>query len=367
MLRLNTVIADSDENYVNRLMKHLIDHHGSKFQVHSFTNKEVFKKYIEENSKIIDVVVTTQEMYFEELDDIGIKLICVLDDGKLLKEYTKCEILDKFQLAESIANNVLKKYTEKTDIIITAKGERDTKTIAVYSPISGSGKTTIAYSIALKLAHSGQRVFYLNFEDNATTEMFFDTKGDEDLSQILFYLKAQVKNLALKIDFIKKEDPNTGINYFNPLKSNLELEEITAKEYAMLLRELKNLSNYDYIIVDLGSGFNEKIAEVLNQVDNIVLTIVNDITLKVKTAGIIKDFEILYERKRTNLYNKIYIIENKFKEINSLENEFLVGGIGVSQNIPFSEQLYYKNGEKYSINVTGEYGKAIEKLIQKIG
>ena len=366
LIRLNTVIADSDENYVNRLSNFLIDHHGSKFQAHSFTKKEFFKGYVEKNSKIIDVVLVTTDLYFEELEEIGVNLVCILSDGKLPREYKNAEILDKFQLAESLANNIIKTYTEKTDVIITAKGTKATKTIAVYSPLSGSGKTTVAMGLAQKMVSAGQMVFYLNFEDNATTDMFFDTTGESDLSHILFYLKAKVKNLAVKIDFIKKEDANTGIHYFNPLKSNLELEEITSGEYSALLSELKNISCYDYVIVDLPSCFNEKVADILNQVDSVILTIANDLMLKAKTASVIKDIELIYERKRINLYNKLNIVQNKTRATNSLEGNFSIGKVGVDNSLPFCDCLYFKNGEKYSMNLTGDFSDALDILLKKV-
>lgn len=366
LIRLNTVIADLDENYVNRLSNFLIDHHGSKFQVHSFTKREFFKEFVEKNVDNIDVVLVTTDLYFEELEEMGVNLVCILSDGKLPREYKNVEILDKFQLAQSLVNNIIKTYTEKTDVIITTKGTKETKTIAIYSPLSGSGKTTIALGLSQKMVSAGKKVFYLNFEDNASTNMFFDTTGSSDLSHILFYLKAKVKNLAVKIDVTKKEDVNTGIHYFNPLKSNLELEEITSNEYSLLLNELKNLSSYDYVVVDLPSSFNEKVADILNQVDSVILTIANDLMLKAKTESVIKDFELIYERKRINLYNKLHIVQNKAKASNSLEGIFSIGRVGVDNSIPFCDGLYFKNGEKYSLNLTGQFSTSLDALVKKI-
>jgi cellulose biosynthesis protein BcsQ len=366
MLRLNTVIGDCDENYTNRLSKFLMDHYGSQFEVHSFTNKDLLKEYVEKNYKMIDVLLITPDVYFEEIEDIGIQLVCILSDGKLLKDYPKSELLDKFQLAQTIANRVIQLFSEKTDVVITSKGDKDTKIIGVYSPLSGSGKTSIAYGLSIRMSIAGKKVFYLNLEENATTEMFLDTQGEGDLSQVLFYLKAKVKNLSVKIDSIKKEDPNSEIHYFNPLKSHLELEEVTAREYLSLLTELKNSSFYDAIIVDLSSGFNQKIAEVLNHGDRIVFTITKDEALKAKTRAIIKDFDILYQRKRVNLYHKLLILQNKWIEEDSMEEIFSMGGVGVSMHIPYEEKMAVKNGDKLTLNMAGDFAKGLDELMKRI-
>jgi cellulose biosynthesis protein BcsQ len=366
MLRLNTVIADEDENYLNRLSKFLMDHHGSQFEVHSFTKRDLLRAYVENNAKTIDVVLCTPDLYFDEIEDLGIQLVCILSDGKLSKEYPKSEIFDKFQLAETIANRVMHLFSEKTDVVIKTQGRKDTKIFGVYSPLSGSGKTSIAYGLCLRMAMAGKKVFYLNFEDNATTELFFDTQGEADLSQVLFYLKTKVKNLSVKIDAIKKEDPNSGIHYFNPLKSHLELEDVTAKEYLTLLKELKSFSLYDAIIVDLSAGLNEKIAEVLNYGERILLPLVKEESLKAKTAGVIKDFDILYQVKRINLYHKLLILQNKWKEEDSMEEIFSMGGVGVTMHIPFEEKMYVKNGDKLTLNLSGAFGKGLDELEKRL-
>jgi hypothetical protein len=367
LIRLNTVIADADASYLNRLSQFLIDRYGNHYQVRSFTDKTLFKEYMEANANRIDVLLVTPEVYFEGLDDLGCKLVCILSDGKSSKSYPHCEILDKFQLAETLSANVLRLYAEKNNVYIAPKGRKATQIIGVYSPLSGSGKTSVALGLAILGSMSGKEIFYLNIEENATTGMFFDTMGDADLSKVLFYLKAKIKNASVKIDHVKKTDAQTGIHYFSPPKSNLELEEVTFLEYLTLLRELKNMAYYDTILVDMGSGFDSKIAGVLNEADDIVLTLVKDVSTNAKMSAMTKDFEILYEREQIHLYSKLHLVQNKCLEGDSMEGQILLRDNPVSVVLPFSKDIYVENDSKYALNMTSEFGRALEKLWQRVG
>jgi len=366
---MNIVIADSDSSYLDGLANYLIDNHSNRFQVHSFTKKDFFQAYVEKNPTIIDIILVCPEMYFLGLEKLGIKLLCILSDGKLPMQYEHCEVISKYQLADSLASHLIHMYTQKTNIIIMQKGKNKSRVISIYSPLPGSGKTSIAYGLALKAASEGKKVFYLNIEDNATTDLFLDTDGAEDLSHILFYLKAKIKNLSTRMDLVKKEDKTTGIHYFSPPKSNLELDEIIADEYINLITELRTMGNYDFILLDMHSGFNSKIASVLGESDNIVFVVTDEITLKVKTAGIVKDFEILYNREKINIYNKLLIVQNKFKSGNSIIGSFSIGQNNISLNIPFDENILIQNNEnneKCTLNLSGIFGESLEELLRKL-
>jgi MinD-like ATPase involved in chromosome partitioning or flagellar assembly len=257
-------------------------------------------------------------------------------------------------------------YSTNNKFDVFHKTPKKTHIVSMFSPLSGSGKTTICVGLCQKASEDGLRVFYLNLEDNQTTGLFFDTESKADLSHILFYLKGKHKNISEKINSVKNTDKATGINYFSPPKSHLELDELTPLEYVTLLREIKKLAIYDYIFVDIHSSINEKTVSVLCESDNIVFVVYDDICINVKSKSVIKDFDILYKRQKINLYNKMLIVNNKFISGMKYLQDYKLGKIGILMNLPYDEKILLQTGEKFCINTTGLFGESLNELYRKL-
>jgi len=92
--------------------------------------------------------------------------------------------------------------------------------VAIYSPIGGSGKTTVAVNSAVHCAKKGLEVFYLNLENFQSTPLYFNCKKERNLSELLRCLK-QGRNVAAKIRQIKQKDADYGVHYFVPPEMSL--------------------------------------------------------------------------------------------------------------------------------------------------
>lgn len=393
------MIADTDEFYLKQLTRYMITHFGHQFRINQFTKKDFFEAFLEKDENAYDLVLMSPEFYEEGMHFGYNKLYCILSDGTFKHKNDNFHILDKYKPAREIVQTLLMLYSEQFQIDLNMEKDKHTQVIAVYSPQSGSGKTSLSMAMCQWLKRAGKSVLYLNLEENASTGLFFDTAGEKDLSHILFYLKAKIENIHTKIKAIKKDDFETGVEYFIPPKSNLELEEVTASEYCALIQCLKKMSAWDVIFIDLSSGFNHKILSMFLEADQILWPLFSSPFLTVKVEGVLKDFEILLEREGIDLRQRCILVENQIHapQANSQANpqaenagDFVhvsnengtiskgsksneqeerrheeiqtLGGMNVIATIPHMESFWVQVGDKLQITQDEAYTKEIEKI-----
>ena len=133
MSRINIVLADTDELFLNQLTNYFIEK-TTMFEVCAFSVKESLLRYVKNKDNKVDVIAISEEFEDEVISEVNIPVKIILADGFLnsVKEY---EIINKYQKAEKLINAILILYTEKTgNVDAMQKSNKQTKTIGVYSP-----------------------------------------------------------------------------------------------------------------------------------------------------------------------------------------------------------------------------------------
>ncbi|MGE5630278.1 MAG: hypothetical protein ACM3TR_04175 [Caulobacteraceae bacterium] len=363
MGKLGLVIADIDENYVRGLINYIEAANSRDFQVSSFTQLNSFQNFLSKN-KLSDIILVCPEFYEETALKTEAKLVVILFPGVLDKEYPGCETVNKYQTGEKIISNIFYLYSKvNPDEVHISNCEKRAKVVGIYSPAGGTGKTTIAASLSSHCVEQGLSSFYLNFENIQSTEIFFDCSSERSLSYVFYYLKEKDKNLTFKIDGVKCLDTSSGVQYFTPPQSPLELDEVAPDELEQLLHQLKRTGKYDFVFIDMSSAFDTKNIRLMQLCDQVIAVYTQDLSAKHKFRTLVNNLDKLDSTFGHGLSAKFISVINKYKEnpYDSMDDN-LISRIPLRCKIPeYSKSIIQENG-KIAVN-DSSFLKSVDELI----
>jgi cellulose biosynthesis protein BcsQ len=172
-------------------------------------------------------------------------------------------------------------------------GDVRTSVVAVYSPIGGSGKTTIACALANYLSMMGKKTLYLNFEEVASDGGYFPQSEDKSMSDLMGYIGNNI-NLGVKLQGIQ-QTKKENLYYINHFRSPNDIYEITESELEELLAQISNSELYDYVVVDMGGYLDYKTLKIFEIAEKIVLVDRNDMIGKIKMSKFLAQAHIVNE------------------------------------------------------------------------
>jgi MinD-like ATPase involved in chromosome partitioning or flagellar assembly len=364
MSKLNLIIADNKALFSDIFINYLTNQHSKNFMVHCYIDKEKLEKFFLKNEKEIDILLICPELYYEELENKKIKSIIILSNGRLSINFEKMKTINRFQSGDIIVSQMLNIFSERNSELIEAyPGNKVTKVIGVFSPIGGSGKTSIAIASAITCSLMDKNVFYLNLESIPSTHLFFDCSQELNFSHVLYYLKSRKINFGLKIDAIKVLDPIYNITYF-PLQDNLlEQTESMPEEIEFLICSLKNSKAYDVIFIDFSSVIDYKTLKAFGECEEILLVLTQDYMCSRRKELLYKELKVLDRNKNSDNMAKCTILINKY---NADLLEDLDNTKEAVFKVPYVSQLFSRNGGKAVINLNNQFGNEINKLMQRV-
>lgn len=268
-MRIKLAILDRDISYLNRIVSVLNQKYSDKIQVYSFTDLDTVYQVIRETK--IDVLLVSD--YFD-FDVSCIPTRCgfaYFVDSRDIDTLNNQRTVCKYQKIDLIYKQILSIYSENTENITGLKiTDEDCKLIAFCSPCGGAGVTSVAAATALRFALAGSKTLYLNLEKFGSSDAFFSSEGQFDMSDIIFALKSKKTNLSLKLESCVKQD-NRGVYFYSAAKQALDMLELRFEETNRLITELQLTGSYDYIIADFDFNLNDEFVKLLKKFHSVII------------------------------------------------------------------------------------------------
>lgn len=323
-MKIKLAILENDSMYLQRVVSMFNTKFAEELEIYSFTDLVRAIECLEE--KKIDVFLASDSFNIDFSlipDRCGFSyLVDSLDINSIDGHKAIC----KFQKGELIYKQIMSIYSEHIPNVSGMPGVDNSamKTIAFCSPVGGVGTSTVAVAVAIALTSLGHRVLYLDCDIYGDADMFFSCDGQFDFSDVIYAVKSNKTNRAMKLQSTVKQD-QTGVYYYSSVKVPLDMMEFTTEDYLTLQSELKNLGSYDYVIMDIPFPDSQKAYELFNYCNSIVFVAdSSDIScakLEKALAGIkIMDSQMDYSimPRMWMLYNKVGANEFFQSEIRSL-------------------------------------------------
>lgn len=333
MSRIQFVIADSNIEYIERFKLYIREsEYANRLLLKSFSQEETLEQFLDENPSV-QIIFAEEKFLSERVKRYPIDLILLI--GEKNSESASFRSLSKYQPLNQLISQILSIYAEHRKNEWTGpNGDKNTTIISVYSAAGGTGKTVTAVNLAKQIASKGAKVFYLNLEILSSTKMFFPHTDSNDISKILYYIKSSPKQLIAKIENLKKYDPYSKVEYFDPALNLQDMSEISSEDIMVLLNALVQLRIYDYIIIDLDSSTHQRITEALKNSDVILWLLLDDIQSLHKTKWLIDFYRQLFQEKFDSFYRCIHFVLNRHlgEPLKNNPNEY---GIEISYFLPY--------------------------------
>lgn len=272
MIKPRVIIADSDVNYVMPLQSRFIEEYADGIELEIITDKQYLDELFLSPQRAL-LLVISEKMFSESFAKHGIEHIFLLTENAFGDETTdpSAERVFKYTSVKEIFNRIVSTCFRDVDEQLT--DSKYTRVIAVCSGKGGQGKTTVALGIAGYLAQNYKRVLYLNAAELQTFHVYMENVTPITDAEIYVKLRSTENSVYKELkSFIRKEH----FYYLPPFKAPLFSMGIDQNIYVDFIKEVRQSLEYDYIIIDVNTGFNEYLMNVLNLADNVIFVTEQD-------------------------------------------------------------------------------------------
>lgn len=254
LMTKNIVIADVNNEYVERLVSFIQKKYGDTYKIQIINEKSQLRTYIQKNK--CEILLFAPELYDANIYFKNVKLpVVLLEDDEMI------DLPDKLRWS-------INKYTRITKMIAYLEEEYEEVEknrpiiYGMYSPAGGVGRSTIAVAAALTYAKAGKKVLYVNLEDIDGTGMFFEEEPVEP--GFLEGYRPQDSYDTLIAEHIK-QDVGTNVMYFERESIGVESNIIT--QLPIILERVIDNNIANIIVVDFSCDDKQINDQVLEVVD----------------------------------------------------------------------------------------------------
>lgn len=265
-------VADACEKYANAFMEYVNLRKDPLFQVQVCTEEEQLVQMLA--GEKIELLLISAEWYEQYEPLIHAKCTVILSEGSIMKEFSSQPAVYKYQSAETILREIMYCYSgqESEERYIT-EVRKENKVIGVYSPVEGTGKTIFALTLGQILAES-RNVLYLNLEENSGMTEFMGN-GHWNMSDLIYFLRQHNHTQFLyRLNSIVQKAGS--MDYIPPCESYTDFQQVELEEWLCLLNLIRTRSNYEVIVLDLGSTIGHE-PKLLRQCDGIYMPVRHDL------------------------------------------------------------------------------------------
>ena len=244
MGKKNVVIFYQDTKYVLPILGELLKMYDEHCDFSFYNDAELFEKAVSQEP-FIDVLIIDKEHYTERCARLQItNVLLFTDDDKSFSESTSklnVQLVYKYYSVKEIINeisncSVFKGIGESEGIV--------TETIVVYSPIGGSGTTTISLGLAEALTRKHKRVLYFNVGKLQNHAYRFQDRSPLDESTVKRFRETDINFY----ESIKSRIRTEGFFYIPPFPRCLSSLDLQDRHIVQSITKIKETGVYDFIV-----------------------------------------------------------------------------------------------------------------------
>lgn len=266
MSKPRVILADSDVNYVIPLQARFIEEFSDSIDLEIITDEQ----YLHElflNPQNVFLLIVSERMYEESFTKHGIDYLYILTESVEGEESDDIAVerIFKYTSVKEIFNRIVSTCFRDAGQRVT--DTKVTKVIAICAGKGGTGKTTVALGMAAHLAQNYKRVLYINVSELQSYQAYMENVLP--ISDAEVYIKLRTGEYSCYNEmksYIRKE----GFYYLPPLKAPLFSIGLGFSVYVNFIKEAQKSVEYDYIVVDVDTGFDENMMNLLDSADKAI-------------------------------------------------------------------------------------------------
>lgn len=174
-MKIKLLIATSDSDYMDHLSRVLLEKKSNLFEVTVCSDESCLSEIFSKGR--FDAALLEENM-LSQLDISGVHMPLLLWDGitELTEQTGGIDRIQKYQRISAMCSEITQKYAA----IHSGRGGYGAgraKITAVWSPVGGVGKTTVALALAANLASKQKNTIYFSLEPFSSNMAFFKEPG----------------------------------------------------------------------------------------------------------------------------------------------------------------------------------------------
>lgn len=310
---IKVLFCTSDTDYAGRLSYFFEREYGDKISLDTCSVVQNLVPLIEKNKP--DVVLIDEEEYQKDkalFKKLLLPKAVLSDKASFYDEDSEVRQIPKYQRADDIYKDMLELYSDSGNIrrIKSLGSAGKNRIFAFVASKGGVGTTTVALSYAEKCAPF-EKVLFLNLSPYYVS--LDDKKSEGGFDDILFALRSRRNLLSVKLMSAVSESRDR-VYSFCECSDPLELLGLSGEDIEKLLSGIREIDEYNKIIVDLGSAATAYTEQVLKEADRIIYVTDEDRESRPKTERFEKLLENISRKNGIRLLSKTRAFRNKVQE-----------------------------------------------------
>lgn len=275
-MRCNVLIGGTDKGYIRAFVDFLTQSNQNQFNISVMVDGDLSLVALKTDQ--FDVYVFEEDFYLKMMTDLPsfvLPKIIVLGQPMTAVDPQKVKVLLKYQSVVDIERSIVAFHLNSTSDEVLAKSGGQAKLVTFYGPSGGSGTTTVAQIFAQQKTAKGFKVLFVSLEDLPSFHQVYHGLGTNNMSDYLVHLLSN-NNWLLGLVKMISVDGATGVHYLKPANNGLDMAEVAPSIWSTWLAYMVEMSDYHYLVTDLGSRLFQGGVEVLKQSNHRVYTTRDD-------------------------------------------------------------------------------------------
>lgn len=267
MARPKVILADEDANYLIPLQLKFVTDFFEKIDLEIITDPNYFDSFFSKPQNV-EILIVSENLYDSSLQRHNIANLFVMmeqsDDGGTGD--LNVNRLFKYTSIKEIFNEIVGKSASDLNIVDIEK--KETQVILITSAAGGVGKTTVAIGISASLSKNYKRVLYINASHLQVAQYMLDNPSAIIAADVYTKLVTATQDIYTEIKHVIRKET---FSYLPPFKAALMSLGLNYSVYEKIILSAKKSGDYDFIVVDTDTTFDDDKANLLNLADKIMV------------------------------------------------------------------------------------------------
>ena len=308
MSQIRLALADKDTRFLSKLSDYLQKNRTTRFIMELFTSPANLEEWLAHGGTA-DLIAISSSFFSEMSAKPGSKNVVILGDGadSLIPEgYSS---IRKYVPAENLMKEIISLCAENIRGGIREKADSGNIHFVVYA--DGSGLTNpLGPAMAGVLAKSGKQVFYINLDELSDTDSYFTGTNSKGLSEMLYYVKSNKSNLAMKAEACTSKDMESGVYFMKGQNNPDDTASLSPSECEALIQSIRACC--DDIVISRAFRADPVLPVLLKNAQNIYIASSCCGTSRMRLLKIISLLPGFEEKYEQNIKNRILICTAAF-------------------------------------------------------
>lgn len=346
MAKPRVIIADEDANYIIPLQFKFVKDFFDKIDLEIISEREYFDEFFSKPQNA-EILIVSEELYESSLQRHNIGNIFLMSESQDEGQTGELNVnrLFKYTSIKEIFNEIIGKSAGALNIAVAEK--KETQIILVTSAAGGVGKTTIAMGVAASLAKNYKRVLYINAAHLQAFQYMLENQTPISATDVYARLAKPTEHVYTEIKHIIRTEM---FSYLPPFKAALISLGVSYSIYQKIALSAKKTDEFDYIVIDADSAFDDEKAQLMDISDKVVMVTNQSVASVYATNNLVSNINGLN-------VEKYFFVCNDF---NSEEDNAL---ISPSFTLKFTVSEYVAHFKRYGQMGIDDF--ATESALQK--